>query len=136
MPRCIGSSFRSETALEFRLSSEAIGTWKPWDEKGANGDDRGCGRSEQSVVLSANDAGAETEVEATAASLKSPLSLATAADWDGNLPQALRAPPEVGTILFPILAIVECGLLTSFRRDVLLSLVDQRSPQQFPNGRG
>ena len=126
MPRCIGSSFRSETAREFRLSSEAIGMWKPWDEKGANGEDRGCGRDVLSVVLCANEGGAETEVEAAAAaSPKSPLLSRATAGRDGNLPPGLlRAPLAVGTILFPILAIVGCGLLR-FRRMSCFALIDQ-----------
>ena len=105
MPRCVGSSSSSEAALEFRFSSEAIGTWNPWDEKGANGEDPGCGSGALSILLYAvggnEDEVDEVEAEAGLKSLPS-----RAAGRDGKLP-GMRAPP-VGTILFPILAIVVC----------------------------
>lgn len=104
MLRCEGSSSRSETGRrEVRFSREAIGTWKPSDEKGANGEESGCGSGVLSALQYAGEYGNEDEVE-VAAGLKSLLSRAT--ERDGKLP-GLRAPPA-GKTLFPILGIVDC----------------------------
>ena len=101
MPRCSSSSSLPDAAREFRFSSEAIGTWNPWEEKGANGEDPGCSSGALSILLHAGG-GNESEVVEAEAGLKSPLSRVPRRD--GKLP-GMRAPP-MGTILFPILPII------------------------------